>query len=85
MDDAVYERRTDVVWRVVPYRVMVLPVDHGAAMSDLTGPAAAVFVALDEPATRIEVERRLAEAGHRTDGVDEALAALVDAGLVRRT
>ena len=87
MSDATYERRSDVVWRIAPDRVIVLPVEAGAGASDLTGVAAAVFAALDEPATVVEVVRRLGEAGLHVDpgdGVDGALAALVEAGLVRR-
>ncbi len=68
-----------MVWRLASDRVLVRRVgdltDDGCA--DLIGFAAAVWVALDEPASLPELSARLADAG--IDTVDVNRADLVDA------
>ena len=74
-----FRRPGDVVWRLASDRVLVRRVgdltDDGCA--DLIGFAAAVWVALDEPASLPELGARLADAG--IDTVDVNRADLVDA------
>ena len=74
-----FSRPDDVVWRLASDRVLVRRVgdltDDGCA--DLIGYAAAVWVALDEPASLPELSARLADAG--IDTVDVNRADLVDA------
>ncbi|MGB9345919.1 MAG: hypothetical protein WCA90_07780 [Ilumatobacteraceae bacterium] len=74
-----FSRSDDVVWRLASDRVLVRRVgdltDDGCA--DLIGYAAAVWVALDEPASLPELSARLADAG--IDTVDVNRADLVDA------
>ena len=60
-DAAVYQRATRVVWRLVGASVLTQTLDgdpHDAA-SELTGWAARVWVALDEPAGADELCERL--------------------------
>ena len=74
-----FSRPADVVWRLASDRVLVRRVgdltDDGCA--DLIGYVAAVWVALDEPASLPELSARLADAG--IDTVDVNRADLVDA------
>jgi hypothetical protein len=86
-----FRRPECVVWRLASDRVLVRRIgdltDDGCA--DLIGFAAAVWVALDEPASLPELSARLADAGIDTAAVDDvddsnhvnhvdALAALVE-------
>jgi hypothetical protein len=79
-----FSRPVGVVWRLAADRVLVRRVgdltDEGCA--DLIGFAAAVWVALDEPASLAELGARLADAD--IDSIDadlvDAVAALVERG-----
>jgi hypothetical protein len=76
-------RAGDVVWRCGPDRVLTLRVgdNTGEAFSELFGAAAAVWLALDEPAAPEEIGRRLADAEIET-GWSEALELLRERNLV---
>ena len=83
-----FRRPECVVWRLASDRVLVRRIgdltDDGCA--DLIGFAAAVWVALDEPASLGELSARLADAG--IDSIDadlvDAVAALVERGWIEQ-
>ena len=74
--EAVLQRASRIVWRVANGVVLTQSVDGGTDVgaSELTGWAAMVWVALDEPATRGELMARLETT---VPEVDEAVAALL--------
>ena len=76
---AVLQRASRIVWRVANGVVLTQSVDGGpdAGASELTGWAAMVWVALDEPATRDELMTRLETT---VAEVDHAVAALLASG-----
>lgn len=84
---AVCARCVDVVWRLGPDRVIACHVSSGAddAGADLTGTAALVWVALDEPGTVDELGGRLRDANLATTNaqVAEAVNELLAAGWLR--
>lgn len=79
-----FVRAQRVVWRVLRDRVMVHRVDASpdSASTDLIGPVALVWLALDEPASMAEVTTRLAEESVEVADVEAELGRLVAAGLV---
>ncbi len=80
--ETVYTRSPDVVWRLGPDRVLARRIgasgEHAAA--ELSGPAALVWIALDDPASTEAVLVRLEESGIEI-GVDD-IGVLVDAGWI---
>ena len=81
-DAAVYQRATRVVWRLVGASVLTQTLDgdpHDAA-SELTGWAARVWVALDEPAGVDELCERLGCGWAEIEGAVRQLATI---GLLR--
>ena len=72
-------RADRIVWRVADGAVLTQSVDGGpdAGASELTGWAAMVWVALDEPASRDELMVRLETSAPE---VDHAVAALLASG-----
>ncbi len=86
-DGPAWCRSERTVWRVGVDRVLVLTVGAGhpaPAILDLTGAAALVWVALDEPADRVTLAARLHEFDVDAHAIDDALATLVTAGVVER-
>ena len=84
MNETVYSRLAEVVWRIGPDRVLVHQV--GAlpeqAVKELIGAVALVWLALDEPGTAHELAGRLNDAGIASTDLDADLERLVDAGLI---
>ena len=82
--EAAWTRAPGWVHRVGADKVMVAA--SGGRARELGGLAAAVWVALDRPATRREIAQRLDRAGYGGDlpsgSLDDALAQLLDADLV---
>jgi hypothetical protein len=76
------ERRAHVLWRLSPGRVHARPV--AGRPIEITGPAAQVWLVLDEPGDIQTIAARLAEAGTKVadDLVGEAMHLLLDAQLV---
>ena len=66
----VYARQVEALWRLAPDRVLVRrpwPKDGQDDAADLLGMAALVWIALDEPGSVAEIERRLLEARRRDE------------------
>jgi len=84
MSDPTYSRRTDLVWRSGPDRILLHRVDGPAetASTELSGPVAFVWLALDEPATVEQLISRLAEADITVADLEDDLTQLVEARLV---
>lgn len=84
MGDRRFARVTDVVWRSGPDRVLIQRIDGPpeVAAIDLLGEVAFTWIALDTPATRSELEARLADAGIGVADLDADVDYLVDHGLV---
>lgn len=86
-DDSRFVRLVEAVWRLAPDRVLVRRVwpkgdeDHAA---DLLGVAALIWVALDEPATMVELADRLTDADQviASDDLQETLDSLLQTGWV---
>ena len=75
-------RSTNVVYRVGSNQVIVRKVGSGDTALALFGTAAAVWVALDEPATIRELSRRIHDIGARAPAIEEALRLLTAEQLV---
>lgn len=89
--DPTLRRAETALWRMAPDRVLALlqprvPSDGGlvGTVLELTGDAALVWLALDEPATADGLVERLVEAGldSTPERVGAALVLLADSGLV---
>lgn len=80
-DECVYRRAPRIVWRLVGESVLTQFIDGHPeqAATELTGWAAFVWVALDEPAPFGVLRERLDARGA---DIDEALGQLVAAGIV---
>ena len=72
--------RASAVWRVAHGHVLVNLV--GGTTYDLRGDAAAVWLALDEPADADSVATRIRDAGLAADHVDSAVVDLLTKGLI---
>lgn len=80
-DASVYRRAPRLVWRLVGASVLTHAIDGHPqnATAELTGWAARVWVALDEPADIDELHHRLEL---RAPEIDDAVRQMVAAGLV---
>ena len=91
MREPCFARRTDVLWRQAPDRVLVRlprPGDGEDEATDLLGLAALAWLALDEPGSTAEVYERLTEEdvldeSVSAEAVDDAIEQLVTKGWVR--
>ncbi len=77
-----YRRRVDVLWRLADDRVVARRISGDGL--DLVGAAAMVWVALDQGRVAGDVlfELQTSDPSASTQHVDQALAQLMDAGLV---
>lgn len=75
-----WNRADGVTWRLLGQRVLCTR--HMGPSADLTGAAALVWVALDEPRTRDALVQDLAEFGAAAADIDDALRMLAEARLV---
>ena len=92
--DPVFARAANVVWRIAPDRVLVRHVVDGQQgggsgvdrAADLMGAAALVWVALDEPATAVQVVERLRreDLARPVAEIADVARQLVDAGWAAR-
>jgi hypothetical protein len=97
-DAPVFVRAANVVWRIAPDRVLVRHVvdgQHGGdsgvdsgvdSAADLMGAAALVWVALDEPATAVQIVERLGreDFARPVAEIADVAGQLVDAGWAAR-
>ena len=93
VSDPVFTRVIDVVWRLVPDRVLLRRVGDGPPQgdrglddaADLMGVAALVWVALDEPASATQIAERLDAEGlaRPLAEIAEVARQLVEAGWAR--
>lgn len=74
--------RSAAAFRVAHGRVLLAPLSGGSL--DLSGAAAAVWLAADEPCDATELEGRLAGTGLTTQQIVEATDELLAAGLLDR-
>ena len=82
VNEAVYGRSPGVVWRQGPDRVLVRRIDTpGGDPRELHGTAALVWISLDEPGTRSEVQDRIDAAGLGTEP-DQGIQLLLQENLI---
>ena len=95
MSETVYSRAPDIVWRLGPDRVLVRRIrptigdklctapSSSQDVLELIGPVALVWLALDRPAPRRELARRLTGLDLVVSEPDVELGRLTAAGLVK--
>ncbi len=82
MIEPVYSRAPGVVWRLGPDRVLVRWVEvPDGRPRELQGPAALVWISLDEPGTQTQVVERIGGAGLETEP-EEGIRRLLDEQLI---